>query len=274
VCVRSVFSCVIAQRHRVLCLVRRADATLTVAFAQIIASITGTATAQVGFVQVDASGNAQMVIPATVQNVGVAGKALQATVTVTGGASTPTTDNYLISAVSLSVPNVAFNTMFPITANANQTFVFTDTQTSVTLLAQASAQLKCQSSTTTSNPPPATLGTFFKVFLTFDAYDQSSAATTFQGDATITYKYTTADLTAAGINANMAGNLRFAYYDTTSMAWTTPSSGGSVDTSAMVVSQTTTHFSQWGVYAANGAFVNSANMLLVALAALVSYMLA
>jgi len=247
------------------------DVTLAVAFTAIIATITGQATAQAGFVQLDASGNAQFVVPAQLVNVGVAGKALQATFTVTGGTSTATSQNFVLSIINLS-NNVAFSVKFPVTANANQTFMFSDAKTSVQLLAAASSQLDCTMTTTSTTPP--TQGNYLKVFLQFDTYDQSGAATNYNGQATITYKYSPADLTAAGVATADAANLKFAYYDTSSMSWTTPSSGCSVNTQTMVVSQTTTHFSQWSIYASNVANALNANFLLVALAALISYVLA
>jgi len=246
---------------------------VTIVFAQIIATITGTATAQAGFVQLDASGNAQIVVPAQLTNVG-ATKVLSASFTVTGGASTSTTNNFVLSTINLSVPNIMFSTKFPVTANANQTFVFNDAKTSVQLFASTSAQLDCVFTATTTTPPPTTLGPFLKVFLQFDAYDQSGTAASYNGQATITYKYTTADLVAAGVTNAQAAQLKFAYYDTVSMSWKSPSSGASVDTQAMVVSQVTTHFSQWGMYASNAANALNANFLLVALAALISYVLA
>jgi len=250
------------------------DVTVAVAFSTIIATITGQVTAQAGFVQIDASGKAQFVVPAQLVNVGIAGKALQATFTVTGGASSSTSQNFVLSIINLNIPNVAFSVKFPVTANANQTFVFMDAKTSVQLLAAASSQLDCTMTTTSTTPPPSTQGNYLKVFLQFDTYDQSGAATSYNGQATISYKYSAADLTAAGVTNAQAANLKFAFYDTSSMSWTTPSSGCNVDTQAMVVSQTTTHFSQWSVYASNAANALNANFLLVALAALISYVLA
>ena len=52
-------------------------------------------------------------------------------------------------------------------------------------------------------------------------------------------------LTAAAITA--AKTLRFAFYNTATGAWEVVS-GANVDVNAQVVTQTTTHFSQWGVF--------------------------
>jgi len=251
------------------------DITLAIAFANIIATITGQATAQAGFVQVDASGNAQFVFPAMLQSVGIAGKALTATVTVTGGASAPTTNNYVISTINLSVPNSMFTANLPVTANANQTYVFTsdlvaDGTASLQLFASTSAMVKCTTSATATSTPPATMGTWLKVFLQIDTSDSTGAMTTYNGQATISYQYTTADLTAVGLAASQASNLKFAYYSSTSMSWTPVSSS----VSGGVLATSTTHFSQWGMYASNTAAMLNANFLLVMLAALFSYLLA
>jgi hypothetical protein len=66
--------------------------------------------------------------------------------------------------------------------------------------------------------------------------------------STIKYTYTDAQLTAVGLAVSDANKLRLARYDTTTMKWQTMQSGGSVDLQAKVVSQTTTQFSQWGLY--------------------------
>jgi len=60
------------------------------------------------------------------------------------------------------------------------------------------------------------------------------------------YTYTDAQVSAAGITD--ASKLRFAVYNTATASWQVPASGGSVDTSARVVSQSTASFSEWGVY--------------------------
>eukprot|EP00698_Gefionella_okellyi_P018954 TRINITY_DN5753_c0_g1_i1.p1 TRINITY_DN5753_c0_g1~~TRINITY_DN5753_c0_g1_i1.p1 ORF type:complete len:611 (+),score=145.30 TRINITY_DN5753_c0_g1_i1:192-2024(+) len=68
-------------------------------------------------------------------------------------------------------------------------------------------------------------------------------------DATLQQTYTNAMVTSVGVNAT---TLRWGVYNAASGLYSFPSSGGSVDTSAMVVSQTTTSFSEWGVYGAAG----------------------
>ena len=58
-------------------------------------------------------------------------------------------------------------------------------------------------------------------------------------NAVISYTYTSAQLTAAGISSSNAANLKLAYYDPKSSTWVFPS-GGNVDTSTMVVAQVRT----------------------------------
>jgi len=58
--------------------------------------------------------------------------------------------------------------------------------------------------------------------------------------ATLKYQYD------AAMSAEAAQTLRFAFYS--DGEWKFPDSGVSVDTEARVVSQTTTHFSEWGVF--------------------------
>eukprot|EP00761_Pharyngomonas_kirbyi_P013964 gb/GECH01013994.1/.p1 GENE.gb/GECH01013994.1/~~gb/GECH01013994.1/.p1 ORF type:complete len:343 (+),score=74.61 gb/GECH01013994.1/:1-1029(+) len=64
-------------------------------------------------------------------------------------------------------------------------------------------------------------------------------------DAVMRLNYTTQQIEDAAID--VAAHLRFATYNTTQSAWEFVS-GGSVDVDAQVVVQSTTHFSEWGVY--------------------------
>jgi len=79
-------------------------------------------------------------------------------------------------------------------------------------------------------------------------------------ESMIKVKYDKAKVTAKGA---VEENLRLAYYDGTN--WVLPPSGGSVDMTAMVVVQSTSHFSQWGVYATgkNSASALSASLITV-----------
>jgi len=84
------------------------------------------------------------------------------------------------------------------------------------------------------------LGVYFDIHLSASAQAQES---------TLQYTYQDALLQAHGIAVNTANRLRWAFYDTVQGAWTlADSAGASVDVSAHVVAQATTHFSSWGVY--------------------------
>jgi hypothetical protein len=67
-------------------------------------------------------------------------------------------------------------------------------------------------------------------------------------NSVIKYKYTDDQLTAVGLEAASASKLRLCWYDSAAAMWKVPSSGGSVDTNTKIVTQSTTSFSQWGVY--------------------------
>merc|ERR1711990_1436062 len=77
------------------------------------------------------------------------------------------------------------------------------------------------------------------------AYFSINQGTTQSVTATLKFTY------SAGMSSSVASSLRFAYGDSGTSAWVFPSTGGSVDTSTRVVSQTTTHFSEWAVFANN-----------------------
>jgi len=232
----------------------------------IWAQITTALTAKAGFIQVDASGNAVTTIPVNIQG----STSISATFTVAASGSAAVTNNYALVSIDLTVPNVAFATAFAITAYANQTFTFTDEASSVWLSAQASGSLEVTKSTTPATTAPTGV-TPLNIYLTIDLTGNAQSS---PFNAVISYTYTAAELTAAGISTANAANLKLAYYDTTSMSWVFPSTGGKVDTSTMVVTQSTTHFSQWGVYGTSGVAALTANAFVVALAALFAVLMA
>jgi hypothetical protein len=232
------------------------------------AQITTALTAKAGFIQVDASGNAVTTIPVTITGAA----SISVTLTVAGGAS-GTTNNYAFVSIKLNVPGLVFGTAYAITGFANQTFTYTDTAASSTasvyLSAQASGSLTVTKSTTPATTAPAGY-TPLNVYLTIDL---TGTADSNPFNAVISYTYTSAQLAAAGISSSNAANLKLAYYDTTSSSWVFPS-GGHVDTTTMVVAQSTTHFSQWGVYGTSGVAALTANAFVVALAALFAVLMA
>jgi len=237
----------------------------------IWASIATSVTAQAGWVQLDASGNAQFVVPAWVSNV----NSLQATFTIDASASTSSVVNtYALSAVALSVPNIAFDVSFAIAANANQTFVFTDSNTKIFLRTWASAKLMAHKSAMATSPAaPKSLGTAANVFWTVNLYKQDGTTQYPNGqfNGQITYTFSAADL-PSGVTASMitSANLKLAYYDTTTSSWTFPAGGSTV--SGSTITTATTHFSEWGMYYTGAANVLNANFLLIALAVLFAVM--
>jgi len=239
-------------------------------FSSIWATITGSATAQAGWVQLDASGNAQFVVPAWVSNV----NSLQATFTVDASASTSTVVNtYALNAVAFSVPNIAFDVSIAIAANANQTFVFTDSNTKIFLHTWASGKLMAHKAATATSPAaPKTFGTSGNVFWTVNLYKQDGTTPYPNGqfNGQVQYTFSAADL-PSGVTASLvtSANLKLAYYDTSSMAWTFPAGGSTV--SGSTITAATTHFSEWGMYYTGAANVLNANFLLIALAVLFAF---
>jgi len=95
-------------------------------------------------------------------------------------------------------------------------------------------------------------------------FDISLSASGAAHVSTIQFVYTDILLQAHDVAVSAANQLRWAFYDTVNAAWTfADSSGASVDVSAKVVSQTTTHFSSWGVFYANSNTSNTASSLLL-----------
>lgn len=100
----------------------------------------------------------------------------------------------------------------------------------------------------------------------YDAFFNIELENEEEVDATLQYEFD------ASIEADVAASLRFAYWDEDESAWVFLESGASVDVEARIVSQTTTHFSEWGVYGDEGTGSSgsgsAASALTVALAAL------
>jgi len=99
-------------------------------------------------------------------------------------------------------------------------------------------------SSVTTKPANITLGVNLGVFLQI-SLGQSQAH-----DSVIKYTYTDAQLVAAGLEAStaVAAKLRFAYYSDAQAQWVIPPGDYSVDTTTRVVTQSTTTFSEWGIY--------------------------
>jgi hypothetical protein len=150
---------------------------------------------------------------------------------------------YLFTAVqtNAATPNI-YGKIKTLLANATSTIAFANNYTTnfiVQVTAQANADLKVVFSTQNPAPRPAPAS-----LVPIGAYWDITAAGT-SVNAVLNYTFTQAQLNAAGAAAS---TLRFAFYNTASATWDVIPAGASVDTVAKVVSQATTHFSQWGVY--------------------------
>jgi hypothetical protein len=109
-----------------------------------------------------------------------------------------------------------------------------------------------QANPTPKDPPKYTpLNVYFDINLA----TQTTVA------STLSYTYNATQLAAAKLNANQ---LQLGFYDTANAQWNFV--GSKVDTNAMVVSTTTTHFSTWAVYAANSGTMASLSFFIVCLA--------
>jgi hypothetical protein len=146
----------------------------------------------------------------------------------------PETGTYVFASVDASVPIPTLYLEARATSSTSSKFAYdggffldvaTTTNNEVTVsFAETSAR---------SEPEDATsVGAFFNVDLRNEE----------EVDATLSFEYD------ASIDADVASSLRFAFYDEDEDAWTFLESGANVDTGARVVSQTTTHFSEWGVF--------------------------
>lgn len=80
-------------------------------------------------------------------------------------------------------------------------------------------------------------------YVSLSAFFDIELSTTVALQATINYTYTATQL----VNANVAATtLQLGFYDIASATWQFP--GNIVDTTNMIISTTTTHFSNWGAY--------------------------
>jgi len=159
----------------------------------------------------------------------------------------PEAGTYVLAAVNLNAatPNF-YSRIKKLVANVKSTVAYASNFTtnfvvSVTADANADLNVTFYSSNPAPQGPPATL-TPLGVYWQIDATAGANV------NAQLNYTYTAQQLTAAGIAT--ANTLKFAFYNTTSGAWQALS-GANVDVNAQVVSQTTTHFSTWGVYSDN-----------------------
>jgi len=155
-----------------------------------------------------------------------------------------------------------------ITAGVSSTVTYAH-NISVQLVTGASSALSATYYAT--NPYSVQVSGYVAVGTWFDLKCSASANIS----ATISYVYSASQLALAGVGN--ATNLVIGYYDTATAKWVFPSTGGSVNVHSQVVSQTSTHFSTWGVYASAASTPTSSclkmmpsfAMLLVMLMALI-----
>jgi len=153
---------------------------------------------------------------------------------------------YIFTAVqnNAALPNI-YGKIKKILANTPALFAYASNFTTnfiVQVTAKADADFNAVFSAVNPAPknPPAnlvSLGAYWDI-------SASAGAGAASVNAVLNYTYTNAQLTAAGATA---ASLRFAFYNVSSAAWELVP-GNIVDAAANVVSQATTHFSQWGVY--------------------------
>jgi len=171
----------------------------------------------------------------------------------------PGAGTYVIVSINevVSYPYAAAAACF---AGANRTIQF-GSDVAIDFHSRTSNTLTVVKSSYTTKPYNLTLGVSLNIFLQISLGVSGQAH-----DSVIHFTYTQAELIAAGLSAtaDVASRLRIAYYSDASAQWVVPSGDHSVDTSAQVVSQSTTTFSEWGIYyTGNGAGLLRSNWLMV-----------
>jgi len=184
-----------------------------------------------GVVQVNSANQVTAVVPATYNSANQ-----KLTINL------PDVGTYAIVAVKSTVTLPSAATAGFYYANATVTFDWGN-NVKIAFFSRTQSTSVSQSFSTTYTQGSAAAAAWAKAL---GAYVTVGVGTATDYSGTLSYTYTDAQLTAAGITD--ASKLRFAVYNTATTNWQVPASGGSVDTSARVVSQATTSFSEWGVY--------------------------
>jgi len=216
------------------------------------ASILATLTAQlqVGVVQI--SGNLYTQIPCQLN---------QQTVTVI----LPNVGTYAFVTVQAIVPPIAYGTGQFVIAKSNQILQWGNNETQISYYGNVSNTITVTEHAT--NPfVQATIQTSIGVFLTIQLANEEA-----NHQSKILYHYTQAQVNAAAV---VASTLTFEVYSTVSNTWTNPPVAATCDVNAMVVTQTTTSFSDWAVTASANSKPStgsqiSPNILALSLAVLV-----
>eukprot|EP00591_Stephanopyxis_turris_P004294 CAMPEP_0195518462 /NCGR_PEP_ID=MMETSP0794_2-20130614/12944_1 /TAXON_ID=515487 /ORGANISM="Stephanopyxis turris, Strain CCMP 815" /LENGTH=775 /DNA_ID=CAMNT_0040647431 /DNA_START=104 /DNA_END=2431 /DNA_ORIENTATION=+ len=163
----------------------------------------------------------------------------------------PTVGTYYFATVDQSVPIPTLYAEARVTSSTSSSFsykggfvldVATSSDNAVTVEFAESSQR--------SDPDNATsIGAFFDITLE----NEESV------EATLHYEYD------SSVDADAAASLRFAFWDEANAQWTFLS-GAEVDVDARVVSQTTVHFSEWGVFG-DDSFLSGATSVSLAASA-------
>jgi len=129
----------------------------------------------------------------------------------------------------------------------NYTLTFAEGLT-LQVMSTVNANLTTTFSSTNPFPSPPAPFVSLGVFFNFTLDTSSDSDETVQ--AIISYAYNESQLLVQNL---LASSLRIGFYEESSASWNFPSSGGSVNTKTQVVSQSTDHFSSWGVYGASSS---------------------
>jgi len=203
---------------------------------------------QVGVVQV--SGNVYTQIPCQLN---------QQTVTVV----LPSVGTYAFVTVQAIVPPIAYGTGQFVIAKSNQILQWGNNETQISYYGNISNTVTVTEHA--ANPfAQATIQTSIGVFLTVQLANEAATH-----QSKILYHFTQAQVKAAAV---VASTMTFEVYSTVSTTWTHPPVAASCDVSAMVVTQTTTSFSDWAVTASSSSSTGSqisSNILALAFAVLV-----
>jgi hypothetical protein len=155
----------------------------------------------------------------------------------------PGAGTYVIVGVN-EVVSLNYAVVAPIFASANRTYNY-GSEFAVKVATSSSNSLTVIKSSSTTKPSNLTLGVALNIFF------QITLATANPHESELRYTYTDAQLIAAGLAASGASRLKFAYYSDAQAKWIAPPGAASVDTTAKVIIQSTTTFSEWGVYYEN-----------------------
>jgi hypothetical protein len=153
----------------------------------------------------------------------------------------PGAGTYVIVKIN-EVLSVSYATPTPVFAAANRTYSFSS-DFAIKFSSTTPNNITVTTSSKTTKPSNITLGVSLGVFF------QISLLTPASHQSELRYTYTQAQLTQIGLSD--AARLKFAYYSDAEAKWVVPPGTSSVDATNKVVIQSTTTFSEWGIYYQN-----------------------